>query len=1496
MRDALAISALVALAIVLSIKPGTSFTDGLTGYHLHPVAYLHELWQAWTDRAYLGIDTGIMQLALFPGALFYAGLHVLGLSPAMSQRIFFFLEFLICGASAGWFAAIIGPRLTAIVPVPAVASLFYVMNMYVAYTVVGDAATLWPYAMLPVILGFGFLGIRKREPLRFAIVTSIASVIMAGSNPTLVIINLCVVLIFLLYVYVTDPDHKTAFRAIVRYVGLSLLFALLCNAFWIVPFLEYARSAWLPGVFSEGLAWHSSLANILDILRLLGGEGFFGSDPAYGWFYAYQGSYRGVALGALASRLIPLVALSTLLWRQAWREKFLRFLLGLIFFTVVMASAAHPGAWTASIYTYLADHFTAFQIFREVEKWDSVLAFCFALLMAYQAGLLGEFVARLQPKARWFPHFVISSLGVAVFIPVIISGPFPPKSMIRKLPDYWLTASKRLGLSPDQRSLLLPKEYLPHYFWGEVAPDFDANAFQRPVVVSIANSSGAPTPGVAYSIEAAYRGISKGENWSVPLLERLGVSDVIEQRDAFYVASQSQLAPKDQIAALSSLRGVSPGNTSGDLTAFHVNGAISIAAVARPFITPFSGKSLLALFPLLRRSEVAVGVADDSKSIAALPGIYRTGKLRSLAAEITKPLTKFAMVTRKASFTIPADENVRIFARTIDAPDVGTGSGVRIDGELGAAGPITSSWRQIGAFRAPKGRHSIRIYGAPHAIAVSVKVVDANSFESVLDRLSGTANLAKLISVGARTTRFRVPKRQDYILRARLWPTVASSYSVAMQFSKNYHQDSAGESCESVPMSITTAALALASAPPREWYYNNKYIPFTLNGRILSNWYGSTLPLEIYNPFGGVEKVTIRAILAGLGGNRNIEMVGPNGAVSSSIASLMVPKEKQLREIPQRSLLYPNYLSLLGNPKKVKFRVTIPANAWSRIRINASAYNGLPNVAVPMGGFITFGSIGQISAVACGNTTGQRIGAAQLRADSNDVSVRQGRGRDHISVIEASLPPISLARIPFFTVHVDASGPVAISGIVHFISPKGRHGSYTVHLAPSSKRRYGSSLIPESSHVSLKSRLTRLDLVVNLTSVRSAALAYPHVILARVPVTDVGNVAVSHMGADGGDYRLNIGRVAPKALARLVLDIYNPNPEMRDLRIEPEHGLYAGRSIELGPPTISRDGSDYNKWTFPMPVSLPKSEREGWRRQVQVLEQKHVLSPSLSPSLQPHEYYISKSTITALMPINETGISRTWYLVYIPKSWFNVGASGTGTSQISIPLADGFTSPSGTRVPVPRTIKVASVSPWGSPNGYEAPLSLDDAFVETVPHLDRAAKPVLMIDRRQIALTRSPYGWWRAHIRLDAGFHRLRSGTGVKVRALLMPRDLVHASRGRSKIRVGPSFGSVFATVGPGTTRGARALVFREAFNPGWIATNGNRTLPHVMADGYANAFIFSDRPANIRVLFWPKYVLTASRLISAIAVCALLLLILLMKSHLAKSKVGKKAVRENHE
>lgn len=1450
---------LIASAVMTaSIKQGTALVDSVNGYHLHPIMFLDSLLHAWNSGTYLGFDNGAGQLTLFPGAIAYALLAHWGVASDVAQKAYFFVEFLTIALCVTWFVEVAGSRLTVLRPISAVAPVVYLCNLYVAENIQGGSALLWPYAVLPIILGLLVLAIQRRRPIYYGLLIGIASFFMTGINGTLVAINVLACAAVMIFLIANDPAKLEALRAGFLTAIIGTLSAVAANAYWILPFAYHLKTAWLPGVFSESIALHSVAANAPDVLRLLGDPGFFGHDKVNGWYFPFAPQLQGATVFAIASRLVPLLAFAVLLYKRGWGEPFLRFIAAVAILTVPLASGAHGGsdggAWTAAPFNYLSVHVLVFQAFRGLEKWDSVLALAYAVLCAYHATLAFEALNRRGVRQAWLAPAFITAVALLAVYPLVATGAFRSTDLLHSIPDYWAQASSKLQFSPNERVAMFPEQYLPQFFWGNVGGDYANLALGHPATYSTARGSGAPSEDAAFALEAMYSTVYSGNGDALPLLRRLAVSDVVEQRDAEYAPSDTLSSPPAQLETLRSMGGIRESTTVGDLTDFRVSHALPMLQLSRPFFIPFRGSALLQLFRLLRPDEAAV-TASDYSAVRDLPVVQKPDDLDLTAGSATPALAFGHVLGNSMRFRLSADENVRILVRLSLFQGPTRPDELLLDGIPVAMGSVGTDWHTVAVTRLMEGTHDISPSG-PATASYDVKVVDDNRFHQVTTDVDANARGAYFLSLDGRRT-LNVRASGTYTIRALSASQTEANYAFPLRFS-NYFAGNAA--CVPIPFSLTGAVMLSDVAPPPTWYFDPALLPYTQDGMVPLALFGGSAAVKLYNPFSANAQLHIRGALAPLGASRMISLEAPNGIGVNRRYILRLPANLQLPNLSRGVLPPSNYLALTSTVAQVNYPLTAP-HGWSTAVLQSSNEDGLPRADDPLGGLITFAALQGLEGYGCGNSArldrSSGVETSALSLLSTDANP------DPSVVATIRIPGVDLSSIPVLSVHVSKSGNLNLTAILHYNDGRGKDAATTLPFTMQSDSA-SVVLVPDALNVSRNARITAVDIVASLQSGNDAVVSEPRLTLSRANVVRIGTASIRG-DVNRGEAVLSVPSIVAPQRKSVVLQIRNPNTNERDVYLDSsQSGYYVGRAEKLEVLSTERISDLYAQVTMKAPPGLSYSVQDGWRRHIRLFANGKELQPARSSQPLPGQFLLAGTNIDAIVPISSVAELHDWQAVFVPTEWTAVSPFAADTEELRIPAADGLTTLDGSLRPLSGVLNIHAVTRSNTVNVDAAPLSIDAAFIEDVGGNGSDHAPALMLDGRPVSMSKSQYGWYEARVPLAQGNHVFADTNKEPITALILPQSI--ASAASPAVQNASWSDTVSAEVEPGGKSTAAAVVLRQMYSPGWAATARGHLLRHFVADGYANGFIVPPDSGVVHIFYQPERLLWTSRWASGIA------------------------------
>jgi len=439
------------------------------------------------DRISLG--TGNFKgMASIPFGIYLVVTNMVGLSTVASEKIFFYINFVVAGVSMYYLAYVIGLKR----PWRIVSALFYMMNpvaidffrMFVAY---GSA---------PLLLGLYINGLEQKKNSRyilfFALVWLFTTTYMYV-DLSYAIIHVFTFFLYLFFYIFTHKDLKPAVQA-VKFTAILLLFFVLLNAFWILPLglnLSFeAQKAVVPGLSDEAL-YRGLSGTLLNVFRLLGyGEAGYLStykgDLIFQWAPWYFQSPT-----VLIGLLIPIIVFIPLLSRDRRRcLPFFGFLAiaGLFFVTGANPPLGELKVWLLERNPYVLT------LFRNPLKFQVLIALSYAPLLGMGISTIYKFL--LLKRHKIFPNLFVVIMCFILFgyysFPYWTGSIFSkggeviPSARV-KIPSYYSDAQEWLSYS-NENSRILPlpmsKTYQSAYRWesGFFGPNPDRFLLDSPTI------------------------------------------------------------------------------------------------------------------------------------------------------------------------------------------------------------------------------------------------------------------------------------------------------------------------------------------------------------------------------------------------------------------------------------------------------------------------------------------------------------------------------------------------------------------------------------------------------------------------------------------------------------------------------------------------------------------------------------------------------------------------------------------------------------------------------------------------------------------------------------------------------------------------------------------------------------------------------------------------------------------------------------------------------
>jgi hypothetical protein len=444
--------------------------EGVIFYN--PLRMIQLSGSVWVDilTGFAAMDY-ISRIPLF---YFVYGLSLVHFSPGIIQAIVFYILMSSSGVSIYYLVLHFLKNNSSKIVIALVSAIFYLLNPYTMTQVWnrGIYDGFFIYAALPLLLYIFIVGCNERK-LLFTIVFSLVSVLFSAAFgvPTNIIVLWSVISLYVLYNILTVRTKNNIIYSL-YYFFLSLFFWSMVNAWWLLPLLTSANSA-----------YSSKLSPSQDNISTLIGESTYFTFPTLirlmQDFYFYIGGAYGTIYESSFFQVISFISPLILLWaiirirkiRQLWFF-FLPLIIGFI-----VSSGTNPPFGREFLYVFKRISFL--QAFRNpYEKYGVVFLLGYAPLFAF--GLvdlsykIGSFLYNYifktkkkknkQAKKNKMDSFYSSqlfSLSLIGVVFILISGIF-----------LWpLWTGKVVTVTGDKIGIAVPQYYTDLRSWLRIHND-----------------------------------------------------------------------------------------------------------------------------------------------------------------------------------------------------------------------------------------------------------------------------------------------------------------------------------------------------------------------------------------------------------------------------------------------------------------------------------------------------------------------------------------------------------------------------------------------------------------------------------------------------------------------------------------------------------------------------------------------------------------------------------------------------------------------------------------------------------------------------------------------------------------------------------------------------------------------------------------------------------------------------------------------------------------
>lgn len=495
---------------LLVFKGNLLIDGGDIFFPLSPTLEMYRSAFVWDDRYATGIYNPQQIPYLFPFLALLLLFEKFGLSLVISQRILLGIVFFMSGFSMyyltitvlniseknkhyKYFAGF-------------VSSIFYMFNQYtLTIWAAPNFQYLSAYIFSPLLLAFYIKGLTTRN-LKYAFLIPVVSLFFTSmaANPTFVAGMMLPTLLYLFYYMVLSllrKKYRNVLYAVIFSVAVLASY-IGVNSGWILPMMwgiSWAKTeVVIVWNLLSWLGWKSSYSSILNVIRLISFDGWWGGFKGMPLF-AYSSSYITNPLLIATSLMFPIIAFTSILLKK---DRYVIFFSTLVIIGTFLAKGIHQPL--GGINEWLYFNLPTFWIFRSVERFLAIIVLSYSYLIGVSVSSLyawgrSEGTVSLNQNLKISKKILIMSLTFFIIL-LIIAYPWPFWAgnvvhsgeeggeigypyHINVPPYYYSTAEWINSQSEDFRILSLPfKGAYVLYTWGYAGGDISLRVFRKPVI------------------------------------------------------------------------------------------------------------------------------------------------------------------------------------------------------------------------------------------------------------------------------------------------------------------------------------------------------------------------------------------------------------------------------------------------------------------------------------------------------------------------------------------------------------------------------------------------------------------------------------------------------------------------------------------------------------------------------------------------------------------------------------------------------------------------------------------------------------------------------------------------------------------------------------------------------------------------------------------------------------------------------------------------------
>lgn len=444
----------------------------LLGYDLHLplIPEFHYKISQYVWNYTYGRESANSIANLFPKAMYFYLMKILGIPLKYSEMILFYLLFVFSGVSMYYMVINLFKRKNNYIAA-FFSGVFYMMNPYslIMKWSLLTLNSMFAYAFFPLSFTFFVKGLKTKK-LKYIFYFSISTLFYTNTftTPTYGVILFFILLIYIIFYFVREIKKRNL-RNFIFYILSIIITTFLINAWWFLPTSLLTPKRYKM-MFEEGLegkrtevSFHieSKKSSLINELRMLGFWGFYAR--AFGDYYYSYSSLYNTPLFLIISMLIPFLVFSSLLFSK--RNHLVLFFTLISLLAIFLMKGSHPpfGYINLGIFKKLP----GFKIFRMLhDKFGYLQAFGYSFLLGFSILNWSNILANNIKRIRLIKSLLLTIFFLLLF-PIymfpfwtgtlISTYPSSRKELRVEIPNYYFkTASFFNNTKEEYKIYVLP--------------------------------------------------------------------------------------------------------------------------------------------------------------------------------------------------------------------------------------------------------------------------------------------------------------------------------------------------------------------------------------------------------------------------------------------------------------------------------------------------------------------------------------------------------------------------------------------------------------------------------------------------------------------------------------------------------------------------------------------------------------------------------------------------------------------------------------------------------------------------------------------------------------------------------------------------------------------------------------------------------------------------------------------------------------------------------